>query len=139
MSSINYILWAFVIGIGVAFGYSFYTSRILGKLVRKLLSIDACSPETAVSPEQIGLKIGSMLRFSLRNGTSFSETVLKNENGNFYISPAQVNKAKIKYKSENMTVFLLLVILILLAGIALISTYVYPDLMDRIKHLTGNN
>ncbi|PKM62769.1 MAG: hypothetical protein CVU97_03705 [Firmicutes bacterium HGW-Firmicutes-21] len=137
MPDIKYILWAFIFGVGGATIYTFYTTSILGVLVRKLIAIDACSPETAISLEQIDYKLNSAVKYSLRKGTSYSETVKIDENGNYYINPLHLKRAKIKYKNEGMTVFVLFTTLIILAGVALISTYIYPEAIDRINEFIG--
>ena len=50
---ITTIVWMFVIGISVAMCVSYYNSRFLGRLVRKLLEIDATSPEAALTLDEL--------------------------------------------------------------------------------------
>lgn len=136
--TIEYVLWAFMIGVAIATVYTFYTKRILGTLVRKLIAIDACSPETAISLEQLNYKLNSAVRYSLRKGTSFSDTVLIDDNGNYYINPRNLNKAKIQYRNEGTSVYLLLVTLVVLLGVALISTYIYPQVAEKFREFINS-
>lgn len=129
--TLEYILWAFIIGVGAGTVYTYYSKRMLGGLVRKLLVIDACSPETAISIEKIDYKMNAIVKHALRKGTMFSETVCIDEIGNYYINPKDVSKAKIKYKNEGTSVFLLLLILIILGIVALINTYIFPEVLER--------
>ncbi|HAN20963.1 MAG: hypothetical protein A2Y15_03115 [Clostridiales bacterium GWF2_36_10] len=141
MTPLNYILWAFVIGIGIGTIYTFYTKLVLGKLVRKLIEIDACSPETAISLEKLGYKMNKMVEIELRKGKSYSETVVIDKDGNYFINPGQLKKAKIKYRNEGTSLFLLLVILCILSIVAVFSTYVFPEVIEKIdefiKELIG--
>jgi len=130
---LSFVLWAFIIGVAIGTVYTFYTKMVLGGLVRKLIAIDACSLETAIPLDRINYKMSSSVKRSLRKGTSFSQTVLFDENGNYYINPTDLKKAKIKYKNEGTTVFLLLMILFILAGVALISTYIFPEVIDKFN------
>lgn len=138
MTPLNYILWAFVIGIGIGIIYTFYTKMFLGKLVRKLIAIDACSPETAISLDAIKYKLTPPIKNALRKGTSFSETVAIDENGNYYINPSQLSKAKIKYRNEGTSLFLLLIMICILLIVALISTYIFPEVIDKINNLINS-
>ena len=44
---ITFIVWTLLTGIGAAIVYLWYQRRFVGDFVRKLLTIDAVSPETA--------------------------------------------------------------------------------------------
>lgn len=133
MPILKQILWAFIVGVGIATIYTFYIRKVLGGLVRKLIAIDACSPEAAISLENINYKMNSLVKYSLRKGTEFSQTVLINEKGLYYINPEYLDKAKLKYKEEGTSVFLMFIILIVLAAVALISTYIYPQAIESLE------
>lgn len=126
---ISTIIWMFVLGASIAMCVSYYNSRFLGSLVRKLIEIDASSPETALTLEEMGLKMSPALKYSLRPGTSFSETVLKTEDGRYYIAPDKIGISKTKYRGKDTTiVFLLLCILgIVVVGFAL--DHILPDIL----------
>ncbi len=132
MQDIKFFLVAFALGLGIAFIYSFYNSRVFGKFVWKLISIDATSPDSAVLPEEIDIKLSFALKQSLKGKSSFSQTVLQTEENKFYINPEQLEKAKIKYKSNDMTIFIFFIILILLAGITIIGVNLFPGLKEKL-------
>ena len=128
----SYLIWMFIIGASIAMIVMYYNVRFLGKFVRKLIQIDATSPESAMSFEELGLKMSPALKYSLRPGTSFSETVLTTADGRFYIAPDKVSMAKSKYKGKDTTiVFIALCILALVvAGFAFAN--VFPDLLTKV-------
>ncbi len=118
-----------IIGFGVATVSVYYSKRFLGGLVRALLNIDATSPESAISLEEINFKLSPALRYSLRPGTDFSATVIRTEDNRYYIAPEKVAKAKAKYRDEGITIFFVLIMLVLFFAAALAATYVFPEVL----------
>ena len=134
---ITTIVWMFVIGISVAMCVSYYNSRFLGRLVRKLLEIDATSPEAALTLDELGLKESPALKTSLRPGTSFSETVIKTEDGRFYIAPDKVDIAKSKYRGKDITIVFLFLCLVALVAVGLVLAYILPDILESTGGVFG--
>lgn len=128
---LDYIIWAFVIGFSLAAVYMFYIKKVQGDLVRKLISIDACSPETAISLDRIHYKMNAFVKSELRKKNSLSETVKVTESGLYYINPEMLEKAKIKYKNDVMTILVLVIFLFLIAGLGLLATYILPGLIEN--------
>lgn len=123
----------FMIGCAVATAMVYYNNRFLGKLVRALIDIDATSPETAISAEELGIKITPALSRALRPESSFSETVIKTEDGRFYIAPDRLALAKVKFRSKDTTLLFVLMSLIILALAALALTYIFPEAIDSFS------
>lgn len=121
----------FMIGASAAMCISYYNSRFLGRLVRKLIEIDATSPESALSIEELGLKMTPALKYSLRPGTSFSETVIGTQDGRYYIAPDRLSMAKAKYRGKDTTIVFLLLCLAALAVVAFALTLILPDLLNN--------
>ena len=69
------IIWMFMLGMSAAIFVVYYNNRFLGKIVRKLIEIDATSSDTALPPEDLGVKITPFVKYALRPNTSISETV----------------------------------------------------------------
>lgn len=136
--NLELVIWSLFIGLGIATVYLFYNRKVLGKLVRKLIEIDACSPESAIPLEKIDYKMNAALKHSLRKGSLFAETVMVNNKGNYYINPERLDKAKSEYKNEGTSIFVLMLSLIILAGIALISTYLFPQVIDSFNELVNS-
>lgn len=133
LMDLKFIIWSFVIGVCVAAVYTFYIKKVLGDLVRKLIAIDACSPETAISLDRIHYKMNSIVQSALRRKGNFAETVKVTESGLYYINPEMLKKAKAKYKNDFMPIIFLAVLIIALAGLGLLATYVLPELIDKIS------
>ncbi len=137
------IIWTFMFGAVAATIVMFYNNRFLGRFVRALLSIDATSPESAITIEELGLKMTPAIKHALRPETSFSQTVLKTEDGRFYIASDKVLLAKKKYRSQDMTLIFVLMSVIILISVAFALTYVFPEVIEgaaeRLGGLFGGN
>ena len=135
------ILWMFTLGVCAAIITVYYNNRFLGKLVRKLIEIDATSEETALLPDDIGVKITPFVKHALRSGTSFSQTVLKTADGKFYISPDKVAMAKSKYSGKDTSFVFVIICILLLLLVTFIMITVFPDVIDsfgqRISEIFG--
>lgn len=123
------IIWMFTLGVSVAMCISYYNSRFLGKLVRKLIDIDATTPESALSLDELGIKMSPAIKYSLRPGTSFSQTVMKTQDDRYYIAPERLSLAKAKYRGKDVTIVFLILCLLGFAVIAFALTQVLPDLL----------
>ena len=134
MASLEQIFWAFIIGVMIAAAYTFYTKKILGGFVRALLDADAFSEKTAVSFEDLGYKPNFFLKYSLRDGSAFSDTV-KNCDGRYYIPEDKIEKAESKYKGESITILILLVAILAFAVVALLCIYLFPELVEMAEGL----
>ena len=138
MASLEQIFWAFIIGVMIAAAYTFYTKKILGGFVRALLNENAFSESRAVSFEDIGYKPGFFLKYALRDGSAFSETV-KSKNGKYYIPEDKIEKAESKYKGESITVLIMLVAILAFAAVALLCIYLFPELVEMAEGLFESN
>ncbi len=127
------ILWMLLAGIAVATVIVYYNSRFLGRFVRALIAIDATSPESALTAEELGIKLSPPLKQALKPDSSFSEIVYKTEDNRYYIDPKKIGLARIKYRTNDTTLLFLLMslIIILVAGIAF--TWLLPDVMDAFE------
>ena len=134
MSTFEQILLAFIFGVTAAAVYTYYTKSILGGLVRKLFEHNAFDGDSAISLEEAGYKKSFLLKYSLRPGTDFAETV-RSVDGRYYIPEDKIEKAESKYKNENITVFVVLLAILALAIIALACIYIFPDLLEIAKNI----
>lgn len=127
---ITTIIWMFMLGAAVATVVVYYNSRFLGRFVRALLDIDATSPESALTPDELGVKMTYAIKHALKPGTAFSQTVIKTEDNRYYIAPDKVGLAKMKYRGKDTTIVFVLLILVILALVALALTYIFPDILE---------
>ena len=129
---IGSLIWMFMIGAAIAMVIMYYNARFLGRLVRKLIQIDATSPESAMPLNELGLKITPALKYSLRPGTSFSETVLKTEDDRYYIAPDKLSMAKAKYRGKDTTIVFVLLCILALVVVAFAFSKILPDLLNKV-------
>ena len=134
MSVFEQILVAFILGVTVSAVYTYYVKSVLGRLVRGLFEANAFDEETAVTIEEAGCKNNFFIRYSLRPGTDFSETV-KNANGKYYIPEDKIEKAENKYQNEGITIYVVLLTILAFAVITLVCIYVFPDLFEIVKNI----
>ncbi len=132
MESYEQIILAFIVGVSVAAAYTFYTKSVLGSLVRKLFENNAFDEDSAITLEEAGCDKKFLLKYSLRPGTDFAETV-RSVNGKYYIPEENIEKAESKYKGEGITVLIVLAAILVLALIALAGIYIFPDFMDMVR------
>ena len=131
MLTLKQIVWATAIGIAAASIYTFYTKRVLGSFVRRLFEHDAFDKESAVPLEALGLKGLPFIKYSLREGTSFSRTVLCHD-GKYYIPEERIDMAERKYCGERIPLLLLPILLLVLCFTALICNYLFPELFTML-------
>lgn len=132
------ILWMLLAGIGIATVSVFFTRRFVGSFVRKLIEIDAASPETAVTPEELHCRMSLPLRMALREGGSLSGSVLAEESGGskrYYIAPEKLAMLKCKYRKEKVSGFFLLLALFVIIALGLAFAYCYPLLTEFLGSL----
>ena len=132
------MIWMFTFGAAVAMAIMYYNIRFLGRLVRKLIEIDATSPESALTLEEIDMKLSPALKHSLRPGTNFSETVLRTADGRYYIAPDKLSMAKSKYKGKDVNLVFILLSFTVLLIFAYVLTLILPDLIEGTSGQISN-
>jgi hypothetical protein len=135
---ITVIIWMFTLGAAVAMAIMYYNIRFLGRLVRKLIEIDATSPESALTLEEIDMKLSPALKHSLRPGTNFSETVLRTEDGRYYIAPDRLSMAKSKYRGKDVNLVFILISFVFLLIFAYVLTLILPDIIEGASSQLSN-
>ena len=132
------IIWMFALGAAVAMAIMYYNIRFLGRLVRKLIEIDATSPESALTLKEIDMKLSPALKHSLRPGTNFSETVLRTEDGRYYIAPDKLSMAKSKYKGKDVNLVFILLSFVILLIFAYVLTLILPEILEGASGQISN-
>lgn len=137
MEDVTGIVWLILGGIGVAAVYLWYSRSFVGVLVRKLIEIDATSPETAVSLSAIHCRLTPPLRLALREGGALDGIVLQRKEDSdkplYYLAPEKADMAKAKYRNEGTTIFSLFVVIGLLILIGVLFTVFYPKVADFLQ------
>lgn len=124
----------FMLGCAVATLTVYYNNRFLGKMVRALIDMGASSPETATSADELGIKITPFLSHALRNGSSFSEIVVKTTDERYYIVPDRIELAKSKFRSKDVSFLFIAMSLIILALATVALTYIFPESVESFKN-----
>ena len=135
--SINFAVWTILAGIGIAIVYLWYQRRFVGEFVRKLLTIDADSPDTAVSMEELHCKMTPPLQLALREEGTLYEAVLKTEEETprYYVAPEKKKMLAAKYKNENVGFFAVVLGVCILVVVGVLFTVLYPVLSDFLDSL----
>ncbi len=129
---ITFVVWTVLAGIAVAIVYLWYQRRFVGEFVRKLLTIDADSPETAVSMKDLNCKMSPPLQLALREEGTLQDAVLKTEEEEprYYVAPAKKKMLEAKYKNENVGFFAVVLGICILVVVGVLFTVLYPVLSD---------
>ena len=135
--SITFAVWTILAGIGIAIVYLWYQRRFVGEFVRKLLTIDADSPDTAVSMEELHCKMTPPLQLALREEGTLYEAVLKTEEETprYYVAPEKKKMLAAKYKNENVGFFAVVLGVCILVVVGVLFTVLYPVLSDFLDSL----
>ena len=84
-TELNLILWSFYAAIVIATLVTYFTRTIFGKFVRTLIEKDADSPETALTPDELGIKISPFIKLGLRNHLHYKDMLVAiTEDGKYY-------------------------------------------------------
>ncbi len=117
------IIWAMIAGFAVSFFAMYYKRRVIGSFVRALRKVEANSPETAKTLEELeqehnvsvisNLKKSASLRrmITIYNEETEAETedstpkkgnegVKIDENTRFYIAPEAITRSRVQYGDE---------------------------------------
>lgn len=96
--SLPMIVIAAVIGMCLAAIAAIFNKRYLGDFARALISVDALSPETAQTLEQLGYLKNTTIRSSLKNGTTLRRVVKCVEEEQYY---AEMQKKREDFEQTN--------------------------------------
>ncbi|MBQ9080993.1 MAG: hypothetical protein IJY27_07990 [Clostridia bacterium] len=98
MVSLPAIVFAFFIGINIAAIAAIFNKRVLGDFARALISVEAHTPETAQTLEQLGYLKNTAIRSSLKNGTTLRRVVKCVEEEAYY---AELEKKRREFEASN--------------------------------------
>ncbi len=134
---VTHIVWTILAGIAVASGILWYNRRFLGAFVHKLIEIDATSPETAVTMEELHCKESAPLKNALREDGALHDAILTTEEEppRYYIAPKKLPMLKAKYRKENASVFSVILIICLLIVVGVLFAVLYPIVSDFAQSL----
>ena len=82
--SVRLIILGLFIGMCFAAFASVYNKKVLGDVVRKILSMEALSPDTALTVEELGYEKSPIIRLALKKSTSLRRVVKSREEELYY-------------------------------------------------------
>lgn len=127
---IKIVLWMFFFGGSAAIISMYYNSRFLGNMVRSLLKIDATSPETAITADELGIKITPALKHALRPESNFSQIVMKTDDERYFVAADKIAMAKAKYKAKSISLGFVITSIIILFVVTCAMVIVMPDVIN---------
>ena len=127
------ILCFFIVGCAAGLIYNLAVKRTTGRFVNALIKIDATAPETAVTPEKIGVPLNGVLRYALNHGNVFRETVGVTQDGRFYIDARFLARAKTIYRDDGHKTIVVLALLLVALAAALVACIVYPAVISYVE------
>jgi len=143
--TLEIVIWSLFIGIIIGAFAIWYSRRVLGMLVRALLTAQANSAVTAKTFSDLGIKNTFIYRLALRKNSTYRKIVhiadeeeQKKPNINvlkFYI-PEEVNfRADSMYNPKGTTLLGALVAIFAFFIMAILSLVVIPDLITMVQDL----
>ncbi len=137
---ITHIVWTILAGIGGAVVYHWYSTRFVGKFVRKLLEIDADQADTAVTMEDLHCKMTPPLRLALREDGALYEVVksTEDETPRYYILPEKKKMLRAKYDKEGIGFASVILWICLLIVLGVVFSIVYPPIADYLSGLISS-
>ncbi len=137
---ITHIIWTILAGIAVASGILWYNRRFLGTFIHRLIEIDATSPETAVTMDELHLKQSVPLKNALREDGTLHDAVFSTEDDppRYYIAQKKLPMLKAKYRKESASVFSVILIVCLLIVVGILFSVLYPIVSDFAQSLLNH-
>ena len=132
------VIWSLFIGIVIGVGAILYSKRVLGTLVRALLKIEANSPDSAKTFNELGFKHTFLYKFSLRKKSTFRKIVYVTDDQKFYIPSEKVYRADSLYSAKDASLLIGLLAVLAFFIMVLICFLIIPDLVQMAANFVGS-
>lgn len=152
MTEINTVVWGLAIGVILAVIFTYYNSVVLGGFVRKLISLDALSFDTALTVEELGYGKNFLVKKALMGAGAFRKIVfevgdeihvaseghsfsartvpLDLTTARFYIARENKIMAEMRYDRQGASIFGVIVAIIIILVVAYLATLFIPFVLD---------
>ena len=128
------VLWAMFAGFVVAMCVVLYQKLVTGKFVKFLIKQEKSTEENAATLEEAGCAKNLLLKWALRDGTTFRKVVKKTKDGRYFLPEENRDRARTAYDNKGASVFTVLIGAILLgAAVAAVQIFA-PDLVQMMKN-----
>ncbi len=162
--TVDLIVWSLFAGIVIASLLAVYNKRLIGGLVKTLLSEECFSPEKAKTIVELGYGTDWIIKNALRTDNALRRLVMrideekepeaadkptakkpefrKHENidfltARFYIPEELKYRAEVRYASRGTDFFTLIIGVVICAAAAFAAVIVIPDLIQLIDNFLG--
>ncbi|MBR4882077.1 MAG: hypothetical protein IKU19_09085 [Clostridia bacterium] len=145
-SSLEKVIWAIYVGIVIAAFMLWYSKGYIGKVARKLAEKNAHSHEESWTLREIGLD-NIFMRNALKNKYSALRKVvycsldkekLKRDDfyeAKFYIPEEQKNRAYFKYRGNNNTLGMVVIVAVVMFIMANLCIRYIPEILAMLKDI----
>ncbi len=145
-SSLEKVIWAIYVGIVIASFMLWYTKGYIGRVARKLAEKNAHSPEESWTLRELGLD-NFFMRNALKNKYSAlrkvvyctvdKEKLKRNDfyEAKFYIPEEQKNRAYFKYRGNNNTLGMVVIVAVVMFIVANLCIRYIPEILSMLKDI----
>ena len=135
--NVQLVVWGLAIGFFLAALFSLYQRFVVGAPIRALLQLEALSPESAKTEEELGIKGGWLTHRALTKNTAVQKLVKKTEGEpcGYYIPEELKYRTQLRYekKGNPFVQTVLAALLSLVIGIAFIKLIpLFLSMIDAI-------
>ena len=145
-SSLNKVIWAIYVGIVIASFMLWYSKGYIGRVARMLAKKNAHSVDAAMTLKELGLD-DPFIRNALKNRYSALRKVVYctvdkeklNRNdfyeAKFYIPEEQKNRAYFKYRGNNNTLGMVVIVAVVMFIAANLCIRYIPEIVNMLKDI----
>ena len=134
------IILPMMFGLFIAAVIVIVNKRMFGRLTSALIESGAESEETAVKPEDCGVKIGKITGKALKNVNSgLRKVVSVTEDGRLYIVPEKQSRAETVYNPKDASIAGIILIFVGIVALTLLLLKLVPWLTEIVENAIGNS
>ena len=136
-TSIISVVFGVFVGLIIACVLSFLNIQILGECVRRLLSQNANTPESAKSLAELNLRNIWLFKLALRKQGTFRHIVYESpsQEGVFYIDEKNIYRAERNYVDRKISLFQLIILVLVLFISMIIIAHFIPEIIGFATNL----
>lgn len=133
-STLELIIWSLYIGASISVFAIFYTRRILGSVVRRLIENGCSSEESAMTLSEIGSEKNFLAKFSIKHGILRSVVSAVPASGSestprYYIEESKRIRSELRFSGKDTDVFGIIIALVVFFAVAVALNILLPYLI----------
>ena len=137
-STLELIIWSVFVGASISVFAVFYTRRILGSVVRRLIENGCNSPENAMTLDEIGSRKNILAKFSIKNGILRSVVSLAprregDSEKRYYIDESKRIRSELRFSGKDTDVFGIIIALVLFFATAAALNMLIPYMISLLE------